>query len=140
MNVAEFGRYADTHPEIDRELDDKVLDRAQQGHAVVEGRMTSYLVRKNKIPALKVRIDAAPEVRAERVAGRENLDKEKALLDIEERDACDQKRYLNLYGVDPLEDKWYNIIIDNSEIQPEEAVKRVLNLFERFKHGNTDIA
>ncbi len=135
MDVETFGVHAETHPEIDRELDNKMIERAQQGNVIIEGRMISCLVREHKIAALTVLINADTTIRAERVAGRENLDRESALKKIADRDKRDRKRYYDLYGLDPLEDKWYNIIIDNSDISPEKTCRKILDLYERLANG-----
>ena len=135
MDVESFGVHAETHPEIDRELDDKMIDRARQGNAIIEGRMISCLVRENNIPALTVLINADTDVRAQRVSGREHLDRKSAQNKITDRDERDRKRYYDLYGLDPLENKWYNIIIDNSELTPEETCRKILDLYERLADG-----
>jgi len=72
LSLEAYGAYAATHPEVDRELDALVLRRAAElamsGDVVTDGRLQAALFAREKVPSLRVLVDAPLEVRAERVA------------------------------------------------------------------------
>jgi len=127
MTLAEFGRYAEQHPEVDRELDARLVERARQGDAILEGRMVVWQIDHAGVPALKVLLVAPEQVRAERVANREGKSDVGAVLaENRAREASEAKRYQEIYGFEPNDPRKYDLVIDTSDKTPEEIAGLVV--------------
>ena len=71
MSLEEFGKYAETHQEVDQQVDDKQRDILSKGDVIVEGRIAGWIAVRNQIPAIKIMIDADVQTRAKRIVKRE---------------------------------------------------------------------
>lgn len=89
MTLEEFQKYAELHPEIDREVDRRQIEAAKECNVVIEGRLAGWMV---KNADLKIWLDAPIRVRAERVARREGITVEEAFMKIAEREMQNRKR------------------------------------------------
>jgi cytidylate kinase len=128
MDVNQFGEYAEAHPEIDTELDQRMIAVARRGDAILEGRMSAWHVRESHAPALKVLLEAPEEMRARRVAHREGVDDWMAVLaQNRHREASEAKRYREFYGFDPNDPRHYDLVIDSSDKTPEHIADLVVS-------------
>jgi predicted cytidylate kinase len=122
MSLEEFGRYCESHREIDEELDRYQLDVLRQGNVIVEGRISGWLAFQNKISAVKVLLQADIAVRAGRVVKREQGDMEKRKKEILKREKSEATRYKNYYGIDVTDTSIYDVIVDAGNKTPEEIM------------------
>jgi predicted cytidylate kinase len=122
MSLEEFGRYCESHREIDEELDRYQLDVLRQGNVIVEGRISGWLAFQNKISAVKVLLQADIAVRAGRVVKREQGDMEKRKKEILKREKSEATRYKNYYGIDVTDTSIYDVIVDAGNKTPEEIL------------------
>ncbi len=125
LNLAEFGKIAAKDPEIDKELDKRML-ALTKGNLVLEGRLAAHMVHLNGIRAFKVWIDAHAHTRAERIAGREGKTIEQVIEEIGVREECEHQRYLEIYGIDSRSLAVYDIIVHSDEQTPDEIVKEIM--------------
>lgn len=110
MSLLEFSRYAESNPEIDREIDQRQKNLAKD-NCVVDGRLSAYF-----LPAeLKVWLDAPLEVRVDRVAKRDNVSEKEARKEILEREQSEKKRYREIYDIDLDDMEIYDLIINNEK-------------------------
>jgi cytidylate kinase len=126
MTLAEFGAHAQGHPEIDRELDDRLAVRAVEGGCVIESRLAGWLVTRAGLSALRVWVECADAVRAGRVAEREGIgvvDAERANAD---RSALERARYQAVYGIDLDDRSTYDLVLDSSEDPPESLAATIV--------------
>lgn len=119
MTLAEFGVHAQGHPGIDRELDDRLAGRAAAGGCVIESRLAGWLATRAQLPAVRVWVDCADEVRAARVAEREGTSLGQALLDNAERSSLERARYQAVYGVDLDDRSTYDLVLDSTNEPPD---------------------
>jgi predicted cytidylate kinase len=126
-SLSEFGEMAEKDHSIDRVLDQRTIAIAQQGNLILEGRLAGVMMYNHNIPAYKVWIDAKEEVRAQRIAGRNGGEIQEALQRIQEREASERKRYEDIYGIKFDDKDIYDIVIDSSDMSPEEVVKTILD-------------
>lgn len=126
MSLEEFGSYAENHREIDQELDDFQLTVLRKGNIVIEGRITGWIAFRNKIPSIKVLIDANLETRARRIVKRERGSIEKRKKEILKREKSEYTRYRNYYNINLDDTSIYDIVIDSSNKTPEEITKIIL--------------
>lgn len=127
MSVEAFGEYAAKHPEIDRELDTKMVGIAKKAsNHLLEGRMIGALVCKANVPAFKIWLDASIEVRAQRLTVREHYSHAEAIEKIAQRDECDTNRYLDIYGIDPSKANCYDLTLASDKLSPEQLVEIIM--------------
>src|SRR3989442_8981370 len=83
MGLEAFGRAAEKDPTIDRALDAAILAEIRKydaagANVVVDGRIQAHLLSKERVPCIKVLIDAPLDLRAERISRREKKSVEEA--------------------------------------------------------------
>jgi cytidylate kinase len=127
MDLSQFSDYAEKHPEVDRELDRRMIDVARRRGCILEGRMMAWQFAQANSGGLKVLLEAPEDVRALRVAHREGIaDVSKVLLDNRHREASEAKRYREFYGFDPNDPRHYDLVIDSSNKTPEQIAEIVV--------------
>ncbi|MCZ7394049.1 MAG: cytidylate kinase family protein, partial [Candidatus Methanoperedens sp.] len=83
---------------------------------ILEGRLSGFLVDAD----LKVWLKAPVEVRAERIACREEKPVVKAKAETKDREECERERYLKYYNIDTNDLSVYDLVIDSSRWSAEE--------------------
>jgi len=129
-SLEEFGRYAEDHPDIDRDLDARVIRRVEEftrngRSVVVDGRLQPWLLQKHGISCFKVLIDAPLDTRAERIAGREGKGVRQAKNEIRERERSERTRYSKIYGIDVRDRGVFDLVVDSADKTPEAVVSLV---------------
>lgn len=120
LDLEAFSRYAESHPEVDRELDAEMAGLARPGR-ILEGRLTGPLLRRRGVPVRWLAVVADAEVRAERLARRDGRPLEEARRRMAERERSEHARYRELYGID-LEHEAADYTVDSSRLGPAEVV------------------
>lgn len=126
MTVTEFGDYVAEHPEIDRALDQKQAELAQETDIIIEGRLAGYIAYRYNIAAYKIWLHAPPEIRASRVAGRERKSVDMIMKENDEREEGNRSRYMDIYGFDINHTSFYDINIDSSRYLPEDIKAMII--------------
>ena len=127
MDVNAFGDYAEQHPEIDGELDRRMIEVARGRGIILEGRMVAWQLAQANAGGLRILLEAPERVRAERVARREgSQDVEAVLMQNRHREASEAKRYREFYGFDPNDPRHYDMVIDSSDKTPEQIADLVV--------------
>ncbi len=134
MTTNELNVYAETHPEIDQEIDDTFRKLGNSQNLVVDSRLAFFFIQSSFKVFLKTNI----VVSAQRISGdkdrmNENYSSiQEAALKIVERKKSEVKRYKHYYGVDCLDFTNYDLIIDTTEILPDQVGKIILDEFARY--------
>ncbi len=81
----------------DRELDERQILLAAEPGCVLGSRLAIWLLGDAD---LKVYLDGSSEIRAARIAAREDVEQAVALAEMTARDDRDRNRYVRLYGLD----------------------------------------
>jgi predicted cytidylate kinase len=93
---------------------------------IIEGRLAAYNLDRAGVGAFKVLLDADVEVRAARVAKRETEDLQKAALEMLERARSEALRYKKYYDIDINDDSVYDMVVDTSDLTPEQVVDLIV--------------
>ncbi|MDY6779766.1 MAG: AAA family ATPase [Halobacteria archaeon] len=110
VSLSEFNEIAENDPEIDEEIDLRQKQIAKERDDIVlEGRLSGWMAENAD---LKVWLDASREVRAERVADREEQTPDEALKEIREREESEAKRYEEIHGIDIHDLSVYDLVVD----------------------------
>lgn len=130
MDLVGFGAYAEKHHDVDRELDEIVLDAVRRAvfsrsDTVIDGRIQAHLLTRAKVRVFRVLLTAAIDVRAKRIADREGKSEKQALEEILVRERSERERYRAIYGIDLADVSVYDLEIDSSEFRPEAIVRKI---------------
>ena len=105
----------------------KELGKAKNNF-VVDGRLTAFF-----IPNANIRIflETDDKVRAQRILRdkrkqEESRNLKEVLNNVKKREESEKKRYKKYYGVDYLDKKLYNFIMDTTKLTPEEVVEKIM--------------
>jgi cytidylate kinase len=120
----ELHRKAQEDDSWDRYLDRRQVEMASDGHTVLGSRLAIWLVRDAD---LSVYLEGSPEVRARRIQKREGGDYHAVLQRMLERDEQDHDRYLRLYGIDNNDYDFVNLVLDTTDLTPEQEAELILN-------------
>ena len=137
ISLLELNKLAEKDKSIDFELDDKLKELGKtKNDFVVDGRLTAFF-----IPNADVRVflDADDEVRAKRILKdkrqhEKSSDLKEMMESIKKREESEKIRYKQYYGVDYLNKRLYNFIIDTTDLKPQEVVDRICS-FAKEKKG-----
>ena len=129
MSLLEFSYFAQEHPEVDLDIDEKMAQLAEPGR-VLEGRLVGEFLRRRGQPALWVDVTAREPVRAERIARRDQLTVAEALERTRARERSERERYSKLYGID-LDAVRPDLVVDSSDLGPVEVVDQILDFVRR---------
>jgi predicted cytidylate kinase len=126
LTLEEFARRAETDHSIDQALDAKMRERAAQGNAVLEGRLAAFMAEQAGMVALRVFLDAAEPVRAERIVRREGGEAAARLRETQAREASDARRYREIYGFDYHDPARYDLVLKTDGRTPEELAALIV--------------
>lgn len=130
MSLDEFGTLAKCSDKIDRKLDEEQKKIAKEkDNIILEGRLSGFLAEAD----LKVWLKAPLEIRAERIAKRENKPVSFAMKETSEREECERVRYLNYYNIDIRDLSVYDIVIDSTKLSPDKICEIVGKAVECLK-------
>jgi CMP/dCMP kinase len=124
MDLARFGRYAEEHPEVDRELDRAMQADARPG-VLLDGRIQGVLCRRAGTPVRYIVVTATEEERARRVAGRDGGSVADATREIRVREASERARYAKYYGID-LDRETPDLEVDSTHRSPVEVTGAIV--------------
>jgi cytidylate kinase len=129
MTFDELCRQAEQDPQYDLYLDKKQVELASRGSCVLGSRLAIWLL---KQADLKIYLAASAEVRARRIAEREQLPFRESWQSMVERDERDQQRYLRLYGLDTDSYDFADMIIDTEHYDQVGVVELILGRLEKL--------
>ena len=111
-----------TYAKVVRET---MQDYARQGDALIVGRGGQMILR--DFPGvLHVRLFAAEEIRAQRLAERDNISERAALRQIQQSDEQKRQYIRHMFkNADWRNSKYYHLIIDTGRIPPEAAAEMI---------------
>jgi CMP/dCMP kinase len=124
VTLAVLGRLAEADPSIDRMIDQAQVAEARAGGIVLESRLSGWLVDGD----VRVWLRAPLEVRARRVAARDAMTVEAARADIDNREACERRRYAALYQIDLGDLTRYHIVLDTAVWGPDDITQAIAGL------------
>ena len=127
LSLAELGRRAEADGCIDRQLDLRLVAQARErAPVVVEGRVTGWMAQRHQLPALKVWLQAALAVRAERVGQREGKPLAQALAETRQREASEAQRFAAHHQIVLSDLSVYDLVVDTERCDPQAACVRIL--------------
>lgn len=131
MELNEFGRFAERNPDVDRELDRRIVEIMKRGNIILESRLAGVNAFTNHIPSLRVWLHASLDIRVNRIQNREGGDPEKLREAVRERERSERARYMNFYGFDYEDTSHYSLIVDSGRLFPDQIVERIVQWLKK---------
>jgi cytidylate kinase len=114
----EFNELAEEDDQIDRDLDRRLYEIAQERDDVLlESRLAGWLA--GDEADIRIWLDAPLNIRAERIADREDKAVELAREETDRREASEAKRYMEYYNIDIHDRTIYDIVYNTARWSPE---------------------
>jgi len=129
MTTLELNQYAETHPEIDAEIDSTLKALNYSTDLIVDSRLAWFFIPKS----FKVFLKTDVEISARRISNDNKRGSEKyssieeAVKNIIARKESENKRYMELYGADCSDLSKFDLVIDTSLNTPEEDANTILD-------------
>ncbi|WP_292491095.1 (d)CMP kinase [Methanoculleus sp. 10] len=111
MDLAAFGRFAESDPAVDRMIDARQKEIGEGSEdIIVEGRLSGRMIENAD---LRIWLSAPLSCRAKRIAGRDGMDEEGARVYTENRQRSEATRYRSYYGIDINDLSPYDIVLSS---------------------------
>jgi predicted cytidylate kinase len=133
LDLEAFGRYAESHPEVDRTLDASMQALAAPGR-LLDGRIQGPLCRRSGIPVHSILVTAAEEARIARIVPRDGGTPEETRRKLREREESERTRYLRIYGIE-LDREPADLTVD-ATVASAEVVSETIVSFLRSREAN----
>ena len=141
MTVVELNHYMETHPEIDTEIDNGLVELGKTDKSmVIDSRMAWHFTE----GTFKVYLSTDVETSALRIMGANRQGEHSATLeatiaDTKARRESEKKRYKTQYGVDIKDLTNYTLIVDTTVATPTEVADCIIDSLSRWK-ANPDFS
>ncbi|MBI3035045.1 nucleoside monophosphate kinase [Candidatus Woesearchaeota archaeon] len=131
--LIELNKLAEKDKSIDMELDKKLKELGKtKDNFVVDGRLSAFF-----IPNAEARVFLKTDdmIRAQRILKDKRQQEKSAslnetIINIKKREESEKKRYKGSYGVDYLDKRLYNHMIDTTNLTPNQVVDDIMKFVE----------
>lgn len=133
MTLEEYTKYVEENPEIDKDLDNKIIGIAQKGNIIIDSQLSGHILK--SIADFKILLICPLEVRVKRMAERDGTTYEQKLKETKLREKSELERFMHLYNID-LSDQnkisnLYDLIINTENLSVEKIVEKILLTLEK---------
>jgi len=135
MNLVQFTKYVEENPDIDYEIDNRMMEEMKKGNVVVDSQLAYFFSRRisdKNIVKISMMVYADLEKRIQRLMGRDGLSREEAIREIRVREESERDRFKKLYGVElwALDD--FDVVINTSHLAIEEAIDLCVSIVRKL--------
>ena len=138
MSVTEFNIYVKDHPEIDEQIEKSAAEYAKEhDNLIIDARLGWYAVPQSFKVYLTVDInEAAKRAFYDESVDRKDTEKFASIAeqkeDMQKRYKLENERYFNLYGVRKEDLSNYDLVIDTTNINPEQVKEKIKNEYIKW--------
>jgi len=141
MTLVEYLKLGETDPNVDKEVDDHLLQLAKESNDfIIESRTAWHLIPQSLKIYLKVdekeganRIFKQLQKNNSRNEDRKTDSIESVLASNRKRKETDDLRYKKYYGIDIRNPKNYDFVLDTTGLTREEVFKQTITFIEKHK-------
>ena len=128
----EFNKLAEEDDQIDRDLDRRLRETArEQDDLVLESRLAGWMA--GEYADIRVWLDAPEDVRASRVADREDTSIEEAKRTLHARAESEVVRYRRYYDIDFSDRSIYDLAVNTARWGPEGVMEVVRTAVDQYE-------
>ena len=128
MTLKEFTKYVENNPNIDLELDKKIIEIAKNGDIVIDSQLSGFLLK--DIADYRIHLVCPTNVRVKRMVSRDLSSYKEKLKETTLREISEAKRFKKLYNIDINDsdeiNKTFNLIINTETLTVEEILDSIL--------------
>ena len=128
MSLEEFTKHVENHPNIDRDLDKKIVEIAKKGDIITDSQLSGHILQ--NIADFKILLKCPLETRVKRMADRDQTSYEEKLKETMLREKSEQERFKILYDIDLEDNKIYDLIIETENLSIEEVLNKILSVIK----------
>jgi len=137
LTPLELNRLAEDDDGIDRDLDRRLRSLARtRENLVLESRLAGWMA--GDFADLRIWLDAPLDVRAARVADREEKSVETAREETQARSESEASRYEAYYGVDISDLSIYDLVVNTARWDPEGELEFILAAVEAYNPASDE--
>ena len=142
MTLEEFGNYVKDHPEIDIEIEKSAKEYAKTNdNFIIDARLGFYVVPDSFKVYLKVDINEAAR-RAYNDRNRKDTENYVSITEyknkLEKRFKLENERYLKIYNVDKSDMNNYDLVIDTTNMTPNEVADKIIYEYANWHEKSND--
>jgi cytidylate kinase len=137
LSPLELNKLAEEEDQIDRDLDRRLRSTArEQDDLVLESRLAGWMA--GEYADLRLWLDAPLDVRAARIADREEKSVEQAREETTARADSEALRYQEYYGIDIDDRSIYDLVVNTARWEPGGVVDIVTGAATEYDPGNDE--
>jgi cytidylate kinase len=134
MSLEEYTNFVENHPDIDKDLDNKVVNMAKKGNIIIDSQLSGHILK--SIADFRIHLTCPLKIRVKRMSGRDQTSFEEKLKETPLREKSELERFKNLYNID-LSDKnlineFFDLIINTENLSIEEVLAKILSELKNF--------
>jgi len=130
-SLVEFNALAEEDDSIDRDLDRRLRETARdRDDLVLESRLSGWMA--GDYADLRVWLDAPLDVRAARIADREDADPEAARRETKAREDSEKRRYREYYGIEFSDRSIYDLAVNTARWSETAVIDVVTTAIEAY--------
>jgi cytidylate kinase len=133
MTLEEFTKYVEENPDIDKKLDNKIIDIAHKGNIIIDSQLSGHILK--TIADFKILLICSLETRIKRMADRDDNNYEEKVKETMIREKSELERFKRLYNIDLNNqeelDQLYDLIIDTENLTIEDILNKILSFIEK---------
>lgn len=136
LDITSFNAYLADHPEIDLQIEKSASEYAKEhDNFIIDARLGWYAVPESFKVYLRVDIDVAAQ-RAFNDLNRKSSESfatvEEQKADMQKRFEMENERYWNLYHVRKEDMSNYDLVVDTTNLTPEEVAEEIKNKYKKW--------
>ncbi len=134
MSLEEYTNYVENHPDIDKDLDNKVVNMAKKGNIIIDSQLSGHILK--SIANYRIYLTCPLEIRVKRMSERDQTSFEEKLKETTLREKSELDRFKKLYNID-LSDKnsindFFDLVINTENFSIEEVLDQILSELKNF--------
>ena len=139
MTVVELNKYMETHPELDKEIDDGLVSLSEDERSlIIDSRMAWHFTKGTFKVYLSVDVEtSAYRIMSANRKGEHAATLEDTVKETKARRESEKKRYMEQYGVNIKDLTNYDLIIDTTYATPSEVAECLIESFEKWLSDKT---
>jgi len=133
MTLEEFTGYVEKNLEIDKKLDNKIIEIAQKGNIIIDSQLSGYILK--SLADFNILLTCPLETRVKRMVQRDNTNYEEKIKETKLREKSELERFKHLYDIDLSNldeiNQIFDLIINTENLSVEEILKKILLRLEK---------
>ncbi len=128
ISLMQFQEKAKKDSDIDKKFDAALQEECAPGKCVVSTWLGPWMAPGKPF---RVWLEVPEEIRATRVAGRENESSSATIQSIHRRDSDNRERYKKVYGIDIYNHAGFDLVLDASVKKPDALAEEIIRAYNK---------